>query len=221
MYKLLKTLLDPQTELKVLLKNYVRCVCDSNIARQGRSLTRARARAAEQKETLRRVEQISSTLLPTFLFFLRNTVYLLINRTSIPPLLKRLQGKDALAPLAGVVLEFVARHQPGLFKVHGAELSKALAGKEGEERVARIALHAAAKMGKGERGAVVEKWVVESRSWELWPGELTSTSCAHTGRCRIERCTLPRRGRRRRPSTPLPSLRWMKRDRAWRMISWR
>lgn len=117
----------------------------------------------EQKETLRRVEQISSTILETFIFFLRNSVFLLINRSSIPGLLKRVQGgrsgadAESQAQKATIVLDYISKHQPALYKSHVAELTKALQGEGKEESVVETALHAASKLCKGDRTTSVDK----------------------------------------------------------------
>lgn len=114
---------------------------------------------------MRRIEQISSTIVETFTFFIRSSAYLLVGRSSIPTLLKRVQngragtGNDAdiAATSATRVLEYISKHRPQLYKAHVAELTKALTGDGKQDRVIETALHAASKLHKDDSMIVVEK----------------------------------------------------------------
>ncbi|KAN0065934.1 Sister chromatid cohesion protein pds5 [Thecaphora frezii] len=137
-YRLLKTCLDPQQDLK--------------------SLAKARA------DALRRVENANATILDTMTTFIRSGSFFLVNRSSIPTLVKRLQQNkndftpsqviresqsqgieetesqarvlarsmaqlpdmEAFKACANEVLEFVAKHCPQMFVAHVAELCRSL-----------------------------------------------------------------------------------------------
>ncbi|KAF9559464.1 hypothetical protein CPC08DRAFT_763333 [Agrocybe pediades] len=109
LYKLLKTYMDPQTDLKTLVKSYA--------------------------EFVKRVEQLSSGILPTMTIFLRRAGYSIINQSSIPTLLKRIEkGQDSssskakhAAAQAEKILALVSKYAPALYKSRIGELSKAIA----------------------------------------------------------------------------------------------
>lgn len=91
---------------------------------------------------------ISTTLVDTFNFFIRSSAFLLVNRSSVPTLLKRMQSRadgDATVAAAAAVLQHIAKHQPIMFKSHAAELTKAL-GESASERLAEVALHALSRL---------------------------------------------------------------------------
>ncbi|KAI5477658.1 hypothetical protein MNV49_006044 [Pseudohyphozyma bogoriensis] len=127
LYKLIKTLSDPQSDLKTTIKS-------------------------QQKDFLRRIEQISSTIVETFTYFLHAIAFLIVNRSSISPLLKRLQTRsgpewEGFVENASYVLEFMSKHKPIMYKSHVAELTKAL-GDGKETQVVEIALHALSRLNK-------------------------------------------------------------------------
>jgi sister chromatid cohesion protein PDS5 len=68
-------------------------------------------------------------------------------------------GADAesQAKKATIVLSYVSKHQPVLYKSHVAELTKALQGEGQEESVVETALHAASKLCKGDSSTSVDK----------------------------------------------------------------
>ncbi|KAH7345730.1 cohesin-associated protein Pds5 [Rhizoctonia solani] len=125
LYKLLKTCVDPQTDLKTLLKS--------------------------TSEFHRRVEQASSGILETMSWFLRRASLHIVNQSSIPILVKKLKLADQpntesqsligvggdegsqqthaeiIADRAQSVLECMSKFNPAVYSPHVAELIKALA----------------------------------------------------------------------------------------------
>ncbi|KAH9932198.1 armadillo-type protein [Fomitopsis serialis] len=119
LYKLLKTCMDTQVDLKSLVKS--------------------------TNEFLRRMEQSSSSLVPTMTIFLRRASLRLVNQSSVPTLIKRVQKGDsadgvgssqgdALAQNAQIWMNHIAKHGPAVYKSHVGELSKAIA----DEKNARL-----------------------------------------------------------------------------------
>ncbi|KAI0646530.1 armadillo-type protein [Trametes meyenii] len=142
LYKLLKTCIDVQTDLKGLVK--------------------------ARSELLRRVEQSSSTILGTMSNFLRRSTLHLVNSSSVPTFIKRVQkGFESsavaysqtqsqslgqtfsmfvggagepegraqhAAHAAQLWLTYISKHCPALYKAHVGEFSKAIA----DERNARL-----------------------------------------------------------------------------------
>ncbi|OBZ77502.1 Sister chromatid cohesion protein pds5 [Grifola frondosa] len=113
LYKLLKTCMDPQTDLKGLVK--------------------------ATNEFLRRVEQSSPSILPTMTTFVRRASLRMVNQSSIPTLVKRIQKGDsasdglgnslaqASAHNAQIWMSYVSKHCPAIHKSHIGEFSKAIA----------------------------------------------------------------------------------------------
>ncbi|KAF8869879.1 armadillo-type protein, partial [Infundibulicybe gibba] len=101
LYKLLKTCMDPQTDLKGLIK--------------------------ATAEFCRRLEQSSASILPTLLVLLRRSSFRIINQSSIPTLIKRIQKTCSTTPHAQTLLTCASKHVPALFKAHIGELAKAIA----------------------------------------------------------------------------------------------
>ncbi|KAJ7637138.1 armadillo-type protein [Roridomyces roridus] len=102
LYKLLKTCMDPQTDLKALVK--------------------------ATNEFIKRVETESAGIAPTMTLVLRQASLRLINQSSVPTLLKRLGKPHRLtADNASKLIRYIAKHLPALFKSHIAELVKGLA----------------------------------------------------------------------------------------------
>lgn len=113
---------------------------------------------------MRRLEQVSSTIIDTFTNFIRSSSFLLLNRSSIPTLLKRLQspsGPDGqlFADRAAAVLEFISKKRPELYQTHVAELTKVLSAAKGDkqEKVVEVALHAVSKLMKGDKTIIPDK----------------------------------------------------------------
>ncbi|CAE6540975.1 unnamed protein product [Rhizoctonia solani] len=128
LYKLLKTCVDPQTDLKTLIKS--------------------------TSEFHRRVEQASSGILETMSWFLRRASLHIVNQSSIPTLVKKLKLADQpntesqalvgtggdessqqthaeiIADRAQSVLECMSKFNPAVYAPHVAELVKALAGEK-------------------------------------------------------------------------------------------
>ncbi|PCH44760.1 hypothetical protein WOLCODRAFT_78395 [Wolfiporia cocos MD-104 SS10] len=129
LYKLLKTCMDTQVDLKSLVKS--------------------------TNEFLRRLEQSSPSLVPTFAIFLRRASLRIVNQSSIPTLIKRVAKGDSsgdgtssnTADLtshnARLWLKYISKHCPALFKLHIGELTKSIAD-ERNTRLVEICLQALA-----------------------------------------------------------------------------
>ncbi|KAI8986667.1 armadillo-type protein [Trametes punicea] len=156
LYKLLKTCMDVQTDLKGLVK--------------------------ARSEFLRRVEQSSSTIVGTMSILLRRATLHIVNPSSIPTFIKRVQkgfepsavaysqtqtqnlgqtfsmfvgaGAQAgstepegraqhAAYAAQLLLTYVSKHCPALYKAHIGEFAKAIAD-ERNARLVEVCLHALA-----------------------------------------------------------------------------
>ncbi|KAF8634850.1 hypothetical protein AX17_004098 [Amanita inopinata Kibby_2008] len=123
LYKLLKTCMDPQADLKGLVK--------------------------ATHDFVKRLEQSSSSIIPTMSTFVRRASCWLINQSAIPTLLKRVQKSQGgvhsqtqlLAGHAHMLLSFVSKHCPSLFKSHISELCKGLAD-EKNKAVVEVCLQA-------------------------------------------------------------------------------
>ncbi|KAJ3508895.1 hypothetical protein NLJ89_g5509 [Agrocybe chaxingu] len=113
LYKLLKTCMDPQSELKAVI-------------RSGSEFTR---KLDGENETM--------------MIILRRASYWIVNQSCVPTLLKRVQGGEGgrqslggsatrKAQSALTLLHAMAKHSPALFKNHVAELCKAIAACEAE-----------------------------------------------------------------------------------------
>ncbi|KAI6158061.1 armadillo-type protein [Pisolithus tinctorius] len=107
LYKLLKTCMDLQSDLKNIVK--------------------------ASNEFLRRVEQSHESILSTMLIFIRRCTLRILNQSSISPLLKRLQkssSSSVASPMTKHIhqlLTYVSKHCPALYKAHMGELTKAIA----------------------------------------------------------------------------------------------
>ncbi|KAK4699468.1 sister chromatid cohesion protein PDS5, partial [Phenoliferia sp. Uapishka_3] len=140
LYKLLRAMLDPQLDLKTQLKSW--------------------------KDCTRRLEQISSTIVETFNHCLRRNAYLINNRSSISTLLARVKsppsGPDgaAISAVAAMILSFVSKRRPALYKTHVAELTKSL-GDGSPEQLVSVALHALSRLAKTDRSALPDKKLSE------------------------------------------------------------
>ncbi|CAA7268353.1 unnamed protein product [Cyclocybe aegerita] len=113
LYKLLKTCMDPQSELKAVI-------------RSGSEFTR---KLDGENETM--------------MIILRRASYWIVNQSCMPTLLKRVRGGESGRPSLGgsatrkaqsalTLLHAMAKHSPALFKNHVAELCKAIAACEAE-----------------------------------------------------------------------------------------
>ncbi|KAF9235796.1 armadillo-type protein [Melanogaster broomeanus] len=101
LYKLLKTCMDPQSDLKSIVK--------------------------ASNEFLRRVEQSHESALPTMTILLRRSSLRIINQSSISTLIRRVQKSSPTSTQAQQVLTFISKHCPVLYKAHISELTKAIA----------------------------------------------------------------------------------------------
>ncbi|KAG6833054.1 hypothetical protein H0H87_012065 [Tephrocybe sp. NHM501043] len=120
LYKLLKTCMDPQTDLKGLIK--------------------------ATNEFQRRVEQQAPNNAATLLTLLRRSSFRLLNQSSIPTLIKRLpKGHVHTNSHPMTLLTFVSKHSPALYKPHIGELTKAIAD-EKNTVLAEACLHALARV---------------------------------------------------------------------------
>ncbi|GLB39171.1 putative cohesin-associated protein pds5 [Lyophyllum shimeji] len=125
LYKLLKTCMDPQTDLKGLAK--------------------------ATNEFQRRVEQQCPNQAATLLTLLRRSSYRILNQSSIPTLIKRVnrghgQTNGAAHTTAGnarTLLNFISKHSPPLYKSHIGELTKGIADEKNTTLV-ETCLHALA-----------------------------------------------------------------------------
>lgn len=143
LYRELRALFDPQTDLRAYIKN--------------------------SRDLLRRVEKFphGDSCRATFDALLRLASYPLVNRSSIPQLLRRLTGTagdDAAewAASAARVLEYVSKSRPALYKSHVAELAKLLADQVPADEpieggtVASLVLHALARLKRDDESVAVE-----------------------------------------------------------------
>jgi sister-chromatid-cohesion protein PDS5 len=148
--------MDAQTDLKLMIKTYV----SRSSLNPFDTLSQP---FHSQRECLRRLEQISSTIVDTFVAFIRNSCFLLVNRSSIPSLLKRVQSRsgadsEAQSRAAVRVLEYVSKTRPELYRTHVAELSKTL-GEGSSEGAVTVALHAISRLVKNDGTTVLDKYV--------------------------------------------------------------
>jgi sister-chromatid-cohesion protein PDS5 len=95
MYKLLKTCLDPQTDLKGLVKATVRPVPPHPHPSPLLSSSSGSHTCLPQHDFRKRLEQSSPGMLGTFNVLLRRGSLRLVNQSTIPPLLKRAQRASA------------------------------------------------------------------------------------------------------------------------------
>ncbi|KII91267.1 hypothetical protein PLICRDRAFT_105332 [Plicaturopsis crispa FD-325 SS-3] len=123
LYKLLKTCMDTQTDLKGLVK--------------------------ATNEFRKRIEQSSTAIKSTMSVLLRRASLRILNQSSIPTLIKRVQAgngaktgnSEQLADHAQTLLDFASKHCPALYKSHIGELGKAIAD-EKNSRLVGVALQA-------------------------------------------------------------------------------
>ncbi|KAI5121999.1 hypothetical protein M0805_001831 [Coniferiporia weirii] len=137
LYKLLKTCMDPQTDLKAIVK--------------------------ASSEFTRRVEQSMPSILPTMMTFFRQASLWIVNQSSIPTLVKRLQKGDHFrkgkgtsqiqvnANNAEALLVMMSKHCPSVHRAHVSEFSKAIAD-EKNPRLVEVCLQALASVCRSEPG---------------------------------------------------------------------
>ncbi|KAI0938430.1 hypothetical protein AcW1_001836 [Taiwanofungus camphoratus] len=129
LYKLLKTCMDPQVDLKSLVKS--------------------------SGEFLRRLEQSSASIVSTMSTFLRRSSLRIVNQSSIPTFVKRVQKGDPngdghgsshaqlSAQNARVWMNYISKHFPTILQSHIGELSKAISD-EKNTRLVEVCLQALA-----------------------------------------------------------------------------
>nr|GAT42782.1 predicted protein [Mycena chlorophos] len=141
LYKLIKTCMDPQTDVKGLVK----------------ALT----------EFSKRIENLSAPIAPTMNWVIRRSSLMLFNTSSIPTLLKRLQksNNEIIADTAFRLLGFAAKHYPALYRAHVGEIVKGIAGdKEKQPRLVEVSLQALAELmrqGQDDKAVPLDKRTVE------------------------------------------------------------
>ncbi|KZP25702.1 ARM repeat-containing protein [Athelia psychrophila] len=126
LYKILKTCTESQTDLKGLVKN--------------------------TSEFLRRVEQSSPAILPTMTILIRRASLRIVNQSSVPTLLKRVQKGDGTLPpslshTAQTLLIYMSKNYPALYQLHVGELAKALAD-EKNPKLVEVSLQALAAVAQ-------------------------------------------------------------------------
>ncbi|KAG5641986.1 hypothetical protein DXG03_003815 [Asterophora parasitica] len=118
LYKLLTACMDPQTDLKGLIK--------------------------ATNEFQRRMEQQSSNHAVTLATLLRRSSFRTLNQSSIPTLIKRVsKGHGHTSDHAKLLLTYISKHSPSFCKSHISELTKAIAD-EKHIALAETCLHALA-----------------------------------------------------------------------------
>lgn len=115
-YRLIRTCFDPQTDLRTAVK--------------------------ARNDALRRIENANASILDTMTVFIRSGSYFILNRSSVPTLIKKLSHTGGQKPKgsqsqestdaethrgsANELLEFVAKRCPAMLSMHVPELCKAL-----------------------------------------------------------------------------------------------
>ncbi|CBQ68347.1 related to PDS5-precocious dissociation of sister chromatids [Sporisorium reilianum SRZ2] len=120
-YRLIRTCFDPQTDLKTAVKS--------------------------RNDALRRVENANASMLDTLTVFVRSGSYFILNRSSVPTLIRKLSHTPARSKAASTsssssqsessdaethrasaneLLEFIAKRCPAMLAMHVPELCKAL-----------------------------------------------------------------------------------------------
>ncbi|GBE89081.1 armadillo-type protein [Sparassis latifolia] len=147
LYKLLRTCMDVQVDVKGLVK--------------------------ASNDFMRRVEQLSSSIVPTMTILLRRASLRIVNQSSIPTFVKRLQKGDAggdgqgssqaqvSARNAQIWMNYVSKHCPAIYQSHIGELSKAIAD-ERNSRLVEVCLQAlSAVAGWDNKSAPTDKRTME------------------------------------------------------------
>lgn len=111
--------MDVQTDLKGLVKATVRIFP---------SIAGPVVFKLFQNEFVKRMDTVSSGLAPTMNYLLRQASLRILNQSSIPTLVKRLQKPNHLASDNSLkLLKYAAKHLPALYKSHIGELVKGVA----------------------------------------------------------------------------------------------
>ncbi|KAF7289956.1 hypothetical protein MIND_01370800 [Mycena indigotica] len=136
LYKLFRTCMDPQTDLKGLVR--------------------------ATNEFTRRIESHSPAIASTMNYVLRQASLQFLNQSSIPTLIKRLEhSRELVSDSALKLLRFVAKHLPVLFKPHLGELIKGIANDK-YPRLVEMSLQAlATSIQRDDKSVPVDKRTVE------------------------------------------------------------
>lgn len=135
-------------------------------------------------EAMKRIEALSSSLIETFLIFIRRSAFLLINCSSIRYLFKRLQaaGDDAMQKAIGelesgasetasarnarLLLDTAAKHCPALFVPYIPELAKTLL-EEMDDTLLEAALRAMSALAIQQPDVLQGDSTVLDRAYQL------------------------------------------------------
>jgi sister-chromatid-cohesion protein PDS5 len=116
---------------------------------------------------MRRLQKMGDSVVSTFTSFIRLSCYTILNRSSIPTLLKRLLPSAStsestdLSASARRALEYIAKTRPILFKSHVAELTKLVMSNEKDsnetpDSAVATALHALGKLKVVDGAFIIE-----------------------------------------------------------------
>jgi sister-chromatid-cohesion protein PDS5 len=120
-----------------------------------------------QADFHKRLEQSSASLLGTMAAVVRRGSLHLINTSSIPTLVKRVQrGEQAAAP-AHTLLTYASKHCPALYTSHVAELAKALTDEKNPQLV-EVCLQALAGVVQWDNSLYPTDKCVLSTNAEGW-----------------------------------------------------
>lgn len=140
LYKLFKTFVDPQSDLRAIVKS--------------------------RKEFLRRVEQSHASILDTFSTIVDSAAWIIINHSSIAPLIKQIQKPEGAQPersaeVAAHYLRLIAKQCAPMYKSHTPELAIVINDKKNATLV-EVALQALSAVCKWDpECAPSQKGVVE------------------------------------------------------------
>jgi sister-chromatid-cohesion protein PDS5 len=93
------------------------------------------------------METLSASIAPTMSILLRQASLRILNTSSIPTLLKRVQKTSRASDNALKLLTFVSKHLPALYKTHVGELVKGVAD-EKSTRLVEVSLQALAAVAR-------------------------------------------------------------------------
>ncbi|KDQ08190.1 hypothetical protein BOTBODRAFT_118968 [Botryobasidium botryosum FD-172 SS1] len=126
LYKLLSTCIDPQTDLKTLVKS--------------------------KNEFLRKIEQTSQSILETMTALVRRCSLWIINPSSVSTLVKRVQkGDHYTSTNAATVLSYLSKFNPAILKSHIAEFTRGVL-EDKSTALVEVCLQALAALSRWEPG---------------------------------------------------------------------
>lgn len=141
LYKLMKTCMDPQTDLKSLIKATVWDIFSQ--------LTFTLTFIDLQNEFNKRMEQLSATIAPTMAALLRRSSFRIVNQSSIPTLIRHIQkgrgSATSQSKHAQTLLNFVSKHFAAIYKSHIGELVKVIS-EDTNVTLVEVGLHALAAL---------------------------------------------------------------------------